>query len=276
MAYKYTVKDFMADEGIDEFNEDVDLSYAGITTLEGCPCKDEVDGDLILLGNDKLTSLKGCPKIIDGKFSIESCSGLKSLRYGPKKVGKFRAVSTEFKNLKYAPESPTYELSFNQRLDNLEGLPETAKFVFADYTGITSTKGCPNNLIKLNLSFSKNLKDLILPSEVREIIMTGTDVKSYLDLPKTIYSLTIPMPNQMQLTSLLDWAITVKPKDFHLIIDNNRNPSSMPAFNTEYSQFLTDVIEKIGKIDNVDEIEEYLVDNFDNYIPRPVRDLLMI
>ncbi|MGD9625959.1 MAG: hypothetical protein AB7D41_08090 [Arcobacter sp.] len=73
----------------------------------------------------KITSLEGCPKIINGEFD---CSGnkLKTLEHAPQKIfGRFNCSKNQIISLKGGPKfvQGVYDCSYNQ-LNSLEGGPE--------------------------------------------------------------------------------------------------------------------------------------------------------
>lgn len=66
----------------------------------------KVTGDISFHGNnDNITSLEGCPEIVDGHVDI-NMKNLPSLKYAPREVGgMFRISSNVIKNLKFSPDT---------------------------------------------------------------------------------------------------------------------------------------------------------------------------
>lgn len=92
-----------------------------LNTLANFP--DEIYGNCLLAENLELTSLKNAPKVVDGIFSIEGCSNIKSLKHCPETVNTLvinRTGVTDIseldkvtlKNL-YAINTPLDESSFD-------------------------------------------------------------------------------------------------------------------------------------------------------------------
>jgi hypothetical protein len=117
-----------------------------ITSLKGCP--KEIKGDLICFGN-KIASLKGCPEKIGKNFDC-SRNNLTSFKYGPTEVGGDLII-------------------YNNAITSLKGCPEKIGGIFdCSYNKLTSLEGCPK---EINGSFncSQNMITSLQfgPSKVR-------------------------------------------------------------------------------------------------------------
>ena len=130
---------------------DVWLSQCRLTTLIGLP--DELDGDLILINTNikdlshcpkivgeghgieiancpYLVSLKGCPEEIPKNFTINVCHNLKSLEFGPKKVGKnYKIDDSGITNIDFIAEEvgKNILLTNNRYLATLSGIHQKVK-----------------------------------------------------------------------------------------------------------------------------------------------------
>ena len=109
---------------------DFDCSYNKLTSLVGAP--KIIDGDFRCTGND-LRSLEGAPQTVGGRFQCSS-SGLTTLEGGPKTVGgTFSCSENYIRNLKGAPETVGGDFLWTRGSDpgaSLEGAPETIKGKF--------------------------------------------------------------------------------------------------------------------------------------------------
>lgn len=105
-----------------------------------------INGDFEWCRNPKLISLKGCPKIVDGKFLCSGNKNLKSLKYCPAIVnGGFYSYSNELTSLEYAPKIiKNGDFSaFDNNLTDLVGAPEYVNEKFWCYNNplLTSLTG---------------------------------------------------------------------------------------------------------------------------------------
>ena len=159
---------------------DFDISSCGLITLEGCP--EEVEGNFICT-NNRLTNLKGGPKIVGGDYDVKQ-SDLSSLLGAPQHIKKdFDACYNNLTNLKGSPQ--IVDGSFyvaNCLLDSLEGSPDIisndfdCSYNILEYlTGgpdmmagtyncsnndIITLKGGPNNVGVFKCNGNRRLRDL--------------------------------------------------------------------------------------------------------------------
>ncbi len=87
-------------ETIDSFERMTYDRVLKLTSLEGCP--KIINGDFDL-PNTQLTSLKGGPKIVKGFFNIRNCD-ITSLEFGPEEVEKsYQVHDTKLTSLEFCP-----------------------------------------------------------------------------------------------------------------------------------------------------------------------------
>jgi hypothetical protein len=101
----------------------------------------------------KISSLKGCPKIINKEFRA-SGNLLKTLEGGPEIVnGSYDVSSNLLQSIEHCAPMVNGKLnvSFNKQLMSLEGCPENIFDIDASYCNLQSLKGCPKILYNLNV-----------------------------------------------------------------------------------------------------------------------------
>lgn len=115
----------------------------GITSLKGFPV--EVKGDFNIAGND-LSSLEGCPKIVNSTFDCSENKKLTSLKGGPEVVrGDYNASRCSLKDLDGSPEdleNGRFKVSENL-LESLEGSPKKVYSLDCSSNSLKTLKGCP-------------------------------------------------------------------------------------------------------------------------------------
>jgi len=132
------------DKSID-VHEDVDISERKLTKL---PIKfNKIDG-YFECSDNKLKSLKGCPKIVKGYFKC-NYNKLKSLKGGPEIVeGDFSCYYNELISLEGAPKIIEGDfICFNNKLKSLKNAPEIIKGDFQCFHNeLTSLEGIPKTI----------------------------------------------------------------------------------------------------------------------------------
>ena len=133
-----------------------------LTSLDGCP--KVVEGDF-LINCSKLKSLKGCSNEVKGDFICEYCTSLETLEGAPKEVGgNFNCDGCKsLKSLKGAPEEVGGGFSCYgcKSLTSLEGAPKKVggDFDCAYCDNITTLKGCPEEVGgNFEINFNTSLK----------------------------------------------------------------------------------------------------------------------
>ena len=119
-----------------------------------------VDGDFII-GFRDLTSLKGCPKIVTGKFACDS-NHITSLEGGPRAAFTYSAFDNKLITLKGAPK---YVFIFNVASNNLTTLEHSPLLVGGNFSinsnKLISLKGCPKIVGgDFVVSYNKSLESL--------------------------------------------------------------------------------------------------------------------
>jgi hypothetical protein len=103
------------------------MKQKSVKDLEGYPFKDPYKGDFNCF-NEQLTSLEGCPQIVNGHFWC-SRNNLKSLQYCPQIVkGYFWCSHNNLKSLQYCPQivKGHFYCSYN-KLQSLQYCPQIVK-----------------------------------------------------------------------------------------------------------------------------------------------------
>ncbi len=121
---------------------DFECTSKQLVSLEGCPQK--IEGSFYGGGN-KLTSLKGAPKIVSRDF-ICTCNKLLSLKEGPLKVGgNYCCQSNKLNSLKGSPDVIWGNfVAYDNQLLSLKGGPEIVKGSFnCGHNKLNSLKGAP-------------------------------------------------------------------------------------------------------------------------------------
>jgi hypothetical protein len=118
----------------------------GLTSLKGFPT--QVKGDFNIASND-LSSLEGCPKIINGTFDCSDNKKITSLKGGPETVmSDYNAKSCSLKDLEGAPEdlvNGRFNISGNL-LESLEGSPKRVSSLDCSSNSLKTLKGCPEEI----------------------------------------------------------------------------------------------------------------------------------
>ncbi len=129
--------------------------YLSQKTLTEIPLNfNKVGGDF-LIGENRLTSLRGCPKEVTGDFSC-SRNKITNLIGGPKIVG------------------GEYFVNSNRLLNSLEGSPTYVNnFNLYSNNKLTSLKGCPLVVYNLDISDCPYLKIVDVSVEVKRFITLG-------------------------------------------------------------------------------------------------------
>ena len=109
-------------------------------------------GSFNCIGCNKLTSLKGAPKEIEGNFNCAGCNKLVTLKGAPKKVGGGFACSgcNNLTSLKGAPKEigSDFNCTNCNKLTSLEGAPEKVggNFACSGCNNLTSLEGAPKEV----------------------------------------------------------------------------------------------------------------------------------
>lgn len=136
--------------------------------------------DLIINGSldisyMKLSSLKGCPRVIHSSFHCNS-NNLTSLEHGPEVVGMgYYAYNNSLQTLKGCAKKigKTLDIKKNKQLKNLEGCPEIVYDFYANNCGLETLKGGPKISRIYNVT-NNNLKNLHYgPEYIKEAINFG-------------------------------------------------------------------------------------------------------
>ncbi len=116
--------------------DDVVLKSQFYTAHSELPVAFESVGGTLMLANNKLTTLKGCPQHVGYSFECEQ-NELTSLEFGPKTVGaNYNCSRNELKDLTHAPAHVpgVFNCALNP-LESLEGFPEfIGKAVYISYS----------------------------------------------------------------------------------------------------------------------------------------------
>ena len=116
--------------------EDVVLKNQFYTAHTELPVDFESVGGTLMLANNKLTTLKGCPPHVGYSFECDQ-NQLTTLEYGPVTVGSgYNCSRNELRNLLHAPTHvPGILNCCLNPLESLEGFPETVgKAVYISYS----------------------------------------------------------------------------------------------------------------------------------------------
>lgn len=148
--------------------------------------------DLIINGSldlsyMKLSSLKGCPRIIHSNFHCNS-NNLTSLEHGPEVVGlNYYAYNNSLQTLKGCAKiiGNTLDIKKNKQLKNLEGCPEFVYDLDANDCGLETLKGGPKISRNYNVT-NNNLKNLHYgPEYIKEYInFSGNPIENVEGFPK--------------------------------------------------------------------------------------------
>ena len=109
---------------------------------------ESIKGSISLSFTDSVTSLEGCPKIINGNFNC-SYTNITSLEGCPEEVGEnFDCSNTKITSLEGCPEKVGGSFSCsNVSITSLKGCPEEIGGSFwCNYTSITSLEGGPKSI----------------------------------------------------------------------------------------------------------------------------------
>jgi len=215
-------------KGMPKVQKDIKINNSYIAKLEDMP--DVLNGVFIIYINEKLTSLAGCPNVVNGDFSIMS-TPITTLVGGPEVVtGSYKCVNTDIKNFVGAPkvigekhkeeiedklskqEYLGHNLGFygndNDNLISCEGAPELVygDFSVANNKNLVSLKGSPKKIIGgcYNLGSCPNLKNLegltididylkdyrIYSLGYRDTNLTDEDIEKYIRVAKVKQGLT--------------------------------------------------------------------------------------
>jgi hypothetical protein len=118
-----SVKDLKGYPFKDPYNSDFDCYNKQLTSLEGCP--QIVNGDFSCY-NNKLQSLQYCPQTVNGDFYC-SVNKLQSLQYCPQIVkGGFYCHDNKLQSLQYCPQ--IVNGYFNCSHNNLQSLQNIHKY----------------------------------------------------------------------------------------------------------------------------------------------------
>jgi hypothetical protein len=144
-----------------KYQKDINVSAAGLTSLEGAP--KEVGGYFDCSFN-KLTSLEGAPEKVGGKFDC-SRNVLTSLAGAPKEVGGifgiFNCSSNKLTSLEGAPSKVGGFYCYKNKLTSLEGAPEkVGGDFFCSSNNLTSLAGAPQKVGGDFRCYHNNLRTL--------------------------------------------------------------------------------------------------------------------
>lgn len=142
-------------DGIESYsvNEDGSVDVKGNVYIDSIDLIDghlpfkfgKVDGIFECDGSD-MTSLWGCPDVVDSYFSVEDCP-LKSLDGCPREVGSFFCNGSEITSLQGCPQvvGGDFCCNYSQSLLSLEGSPSVIHGFFECHNNprLTSLKGGP-------------------------------------------------------------------------------------------------------------------------------------
>lgn len=170
-----------------KYNEETDTyNYIGPITISDehlqnghLPIKFyQVRGNFYFEKCDNLTSLEGCPEIVEGDFIIKECNNLKSLVGAPNEVDCFICTNcSKLITLQGAPQyvEHNFDCENNVSLSSLVGAPKEVGGNFeCNHTAITSLEGAPESVGGAFMCYDcKNLKTLDgMPKKiVREFII---------------------------------------------------------------------------------------------------------
>jgi hypothetical protein len=103
------------------------MKQRSVKDLKGYPFKDPYDGNFNCLG-EQLTSLEGCPQIVNGNFYCSS-NKLQSLQYCPQIVnGNFYCHYNKLQSLQYCPQIVNDNFyCHNNKLQSLQNIHKHCK-----------------------------------------------------------------------------------------------------------------------------------------------------
>jgi len=135
----------------DKVAYEMNLRLQGLTTLEGCPEKVEVN---FYCDENNLTSLKGGPRVVGGNFSCTN-NPIESLEGGPEAVGgDFNCSYTLITNLKGAPRyvRDTFVCSVRgiSSVEDLVGIPDGCGNYHITGTKLTNLQGIDKVITNVN------------------------------------------------------------------------------------------------------------------------------
>lgn len=156
------------------------LNNNKLTTLKGCP---KYLGGHFIISYNNLTSLEYCPEIIKGTFDCRN-NKLKSLEYGPKYVGKdYVCAHNNLKSLEHCTDTIFYNFDCSvNKLWSLKDLPsEIGGNLYVSYQEImnifefnTNLKGTFNHAVEANDmnagNVIRNLKDYYEPIQDKYMV----------------------------------------------------------------------------------------------------------
>ncbi len=152
---------------IDDFVKKSDCIH-GISSLEGCPRV--VDGDFFVSRQPHLKSLIGSPYKVTHSVKIQDCSGLKSLEGFPKDVGS-EGGYVEINNCDSLVGLNGFPKSFGgyveirncKSISTIDGLCDISvkELILAGLPSLESLKGCPSSIDdRFEIDGCQNLKSL--------------------------------------------------------------------------------------------------------------------
>ena len=140
-----------------------------------------VHGDFRISLMQKLESLDGCPKKVQGTFDVR-WSNIKSLKGCPEYVGeKFMCSYCNYlETLEYAPNyvGESILIDYCRKLKSLKGLPDkiNGDLYFNDCPNIKSLDGIPST-IKDNL-FCKHCGEKFIKKDIKKICTVGKKINN--------------------------------------------------------------------------------------------------
>ncbi len=150
-----------------------------------------ITDDSYYCNNEKMTSLEGCPEIINGNFNCNN-NELISLKYRPKIInGDFCCINTGIHSLIGCPELINGSLFCSKNdLKTLEGRPKKLKGSFyCKFCNLTTLKDSPKE-IKDSFNCSnnpelKNVKTQIIKYQIKaKMYYTDEGIFSFKDIEK--------------------------------------------------------------------------------------------
>lgn len=145
---EYDIEDYTINDDLTiDINGDVNLYDRNIKELPKYIQFGTVEG-IFTCANNKLTSLRGCPRIVNKSFNC-SFNNLTSLKEAPTKVdGSFYCNNNKLVSLEGAPKEigANFDCSFN-KLVSLKGTPREIKGNFqCNNNNLTSLKEAPKKV----------------------------------------------------------------------------------------------------------------------------------
>ena len=128
---KYNIINYTINQDMSiDVNSGVDLNFKYLKEL---PLNfNIVDGDF-LCGYNRLKSLKGSPKFLDGSYACNDNNHISSLKYSPNYInGYFNCANNNLNSLKYAPNTIKKDFHFdNNNIKSLHHFPNVKQRIYS-------------------------------------------------------------------------------------------------------------------------------------------------